>query len=341
MSCSWRGTDRGGGGAAGAPLGRHPRSSARVRIAYIILAHRYPDHLIRLIERLSADGARFFVHIDKKAPAEVSRRVIEAFRPAPHVHLVPRHRVVWGRFGVVQATLEGIGEIVRRRFACDFGILLSGQDYPIKSNAQIFDYLAHHKGQSFLDYERLPSPRRWLNENGGLNRIEYWHFRVGDLPLEFPRPFPAHTAAGRIAARAWAGLCRAFPRKRTLPNGLVPYGGSAFWCLTGACLRYVYDFSLRHRNVARFFRYVDVPDEVFFQTIVMNSAYRHAVINDNLRYVAWPKLPAAHPEILGEDDFERIVTSGKLFARKFDPAHSARLLEMIDQRIGGAGDRRD
>src|SRR5689334_18627451 len=71
MSCCWRGTDRGGGGAASAPLGRHPGSSARVRIAYIILAHRYPDHLIRLIERLSADGARFFVHIDRKAPAEV------------------------------------------------------------------------------------------------------------------------------------------------------------------------------------------------------------------------------------------------------------------------------
>jgi hypothetical protein len=313
----------------------------KLRLAYIIVAHDDPDHLIRLIERLSADGAEFFVHIDKKAPAELFRRVAAAFRHAPHVHLVPRHRVTWGRFSQVQATLEGIAEIVRRGFACDFGILLTGQDYPIQSNAQIFDYLAERTGQSFLDYEQLPSARRWLNENGGLNRVEYWHFRVGDLSLEFPRPFPTHTAAGRIAARAWAGLCRVFPRKRTLPHGLVPFGGSAYWCLTGPCLRYVHDFSRRHRNVTRFFRYVDNPDEVFFQTIVMNSAYRHAVINDNLRYVAWPKLPAAHPEILREDDFERIVTSGKLFARKFDPAHSARLLEMIDQRIGGAGDRRD
>ena len=289
--------------------------------------------MIRLIERLTADGAAFFVHIDKSAPAQFSRRVATAFSQAPHVHLVPRHRVTWGRFSVVQAALEGIAEVVRLRFACDFGILLSGQDYPIRSNAQIFDYLAQRKGQSFVDYEQLPSARRWLNENGGLNRIEYWHFRLGDLPLEFPRPFPAHTTPGRIAARAWAGLCRIFPRKRMLPNGLIPFGGSGFWCLTGACLQYVHDFSRRHRNLTRFFRYVDNPDEVFFQTIVMNSAYRHTVVNDDLRYIVWPQRPAAHPEILREGDFERIVASGKLFARKFDPAQSAKLLEMIDQRI--------
>jgi len=316
-------------------------SSVRLRIAYIIVAHAYPDQLIRLIERLSADGAAFFVHIDRKSPGEVSRRVAAAFRHDPHVHLVPRHRVAWGRFSQVQAALEGIGEVVRQRFACDFGVLLTGQDYPIRSNVQIFEYLADRKGQSFLDYEHLPSGRRWLNENGGLDRVEYWHFRVGNVSLEFPRPFPAHTTAGRIAAGAWDGLCRVCPRKRTLPKGLVPFGGSAYWCLTGACLRYVHDFSQRHRDVTRFFRFVDNPDEVFFQTIVMNSPYRDTIVNDDLRYIRWPPLPAPHPVILREDDFERIVASGKLFARKFDPAQSARLLEMIDQRIGNSADVRE
>jgi hypothetical protein len=309
-----------------------------LRIAYIILAHDYPDQLIRLIERLTTDGAEFFVHIDKKAPAEVFDRVVAAFRYAPYVHLVPRHRVTWGRFSIVQATLEAIDEIFRQRFPCDFGIHLSGQDYPVQSNAQIFDYLAKRKDRSFLEYEQLPSGRRWLNENGGLDRVEYWHFRWGDLTLEFPRPFPAHTTHGRIAARVWEAFCRVFPRKRTLPDGLIPFGGSAFWCLTGSCLGYVHDFSARHRDVTRFFRYVNTADEVFFQTVLMNSPYRHTIVNDDLHYIRWPPLPAPHPEVLREDDFERIVTSGQLFARKFDPVRSARLLEMIDQKIGNADD---
>src|SRR5215831_11970319 len=319
----------------------HRQSSARLRVAYIILAHNYPDHLVRLIERLSADGAEFFVHIDKKAPAELFRRVAAAFRHAPYVHFVPRRRVTWGRFSIVQAALASIDEVFRRRFPCDFAIHLSGQDYPIQSNAQIFDYLAKHKEQSFLEYEQLPSRRRWLNENGGLDRVEYWHFRWGGLALELPRPFTAHTMHGRVAAQAWAGLCRLLPRKRTLPNGLVPFGGGAFWCLTGSCLQYVHDFSHRHRDVTRFFHYVNTAAEVFFQTVVMNSPYRDTIVNDDLHYIRWPPLPAPHPETLREGDFERIIASGKLFARKFHPVQSARLLEMIDQKIGNGGDRRD
>jgi hypothetical protein len=34
--------------------------------AYIIGAHKYPDHLCRLISRLDDGNATFFVHIDKK-----------------------------------------------------------------------------------------------------------------------------------------------------------------------------------------------------------------------------------------------------------------------------------
>jgi hypothetical protein len=73
----------------------------------------------------------------------------------------------------------------------------------------------------------------------------------------------------------------------------------------------------------------------------MNSPYRDTIVNDDLRYSRWPPLPAPHPVILREDDFERIVASGKLFARKFDPAQSAGLLAMIDQRIGNAADVRE
>ena len=38
-----------------------------VRIAYLILAHDRPAHLERLVQRLTAPGVAFFVHIDAKA----------------------------------------------------------------------------------------------------------------------------------------------------------------------------------------------------------------------------------------------------------------------------------
>ena len=37
-----------------------------MRTAYLILAHRYPNQLIRMINRLDAEGNTFFIHLDKR-----------------------------------------------------------------------------------------------------------------------------------------------------------------------------------------------------------------------------------------------------------------------------------
>jgi len=38
-----------------------------MKIAYIILAHKNPDQIKRLVLRLNTEGTSFFIHIDKKA----------------------------------------------------------------------------------------------------------------------------------------------------------------------------------------------------------------------------------------------------------------------------------
>lgn len=78
-----------------------------------------------------------------------------------------------------------------------------------------------------------------------------------------------------------------------------------------------------------------MPDEIFFQTIVLNSPLAHTVVNDDLRYLEWrdPAL-AGGPAVLGEHDFRKIMSSSKLFARKFDMTQDAEILELIDAEVG-------
>ena len=45
-------------------------------------------------------------------------------------------------------------------------------------------------------------------------------------------------------------------------------------------------------DYVRFFEHVFVPDELFFQTIIMNSPLRDTVENDDLRYLDWSREPA-------------------------------------------------
>jgi hypothetical protein len=94
---------------------------------------------------------------------------------------------------------------------------------------------------------------------------------------------------------------------------------------------------MTHKNPAlvRFFKYVDVPDEIFFQTVLLNSPYRDIIVNDNLRHIDWKDPTAGSPAVLTRSDFPALAESPKLFARKFDVRVDAGILDMIDERLLG------
>jgi hypothetical protein len=84
-------------------------------------------------------------------------------------------------------------------------------------------------------------------------------------------------------------------------------------------------------DVVDFFRHVDIPDEVFFQTVLMNSELAGSVVNDNLRYIDWTR--GARPALLEARDLPALRASPKLFARKFDVCHDGEILDLVDTEL--------
>jgi hypothetical protein len=282
-----------------------------MHLAYIISAYKYPEQLTRLVLRLNADTSAFFIHVDQKAEQQIYDQITANLASLPNVHFLSRHRCDWGGFGHVRATLKGINELFKRGIPFDYAILLTGQDYPIKSNDQIHDFLQNHAGTSFMDYFELPC-HQW--ENQGLDRIERWHLHVRNRQFSLP---PVHR----------------FPLKRRFVQGLKPFGGSSYWCLTRDCVEYIDQFTKRDPSFVKFFERVDVPDELFFQTILMNSPFRADIANDDLRYIEWPNPDFGSPIILSQRDYAALAQSPKLFARKFDVMVDAAILDLIDQNL--------
>jgi hypothetical protein len=283
---------------------------ADTNIAYIISAYKLPDQLVRLVRKLDSEDSSFFIHVDKKTDSSTFRCVTAALSGSSNVHFLPRHRCDYGGFGHVKATTKGIVELFRRDQSFDYVVLLTGQDYPIKSNRQISDFFVRHRGRSFLEYFPLPYAQ-W--ENGGMDRVDLRHSRVLGRRLVVRR-----SRRGTFAKR--------FP-------SLKLFGGSAYWCLSHECAEYVYQFLRKQPAYGRFFQYVNVPDEIFFQTIVMNSPFRERVVNDDLRFVDWRNpAVAGGPAVLGAEDFSKLAASPELFARKFDITKDAEILELIDAR---------
>jgi hypothetical protein len=273
-------------------------------LAYIVSAYKNLDQLARLVRRLATDRSVILIHVDKKTDDHEYEAAVASLVDLPSVHFLERHTCHWGGFGHVRATLKGIDELLGGGVDFEYLILLTGQDYPIKSNDAIHRFFAENRGSSFMAYNALPS-ESW-SPRGGLDRIEHWHLR----------------SYGRHVRLPW---------KRIFPTALRPFGGGAYWCLSRTCIEYVSEFVHARPEVVDFFKHVDIPDEIFFQTVVMNSELADSVVNDNLRYIDWSRGPK--PAVLEAHDFERLRGSPKLFARKFDVFHDEEVLDLIDRHL--------
>jgi hypothetical protein len=266
-----------------------------VRLAYIVLAHRLPAQVGRLVDRLDAEATSFFVHVDRNAGEAPYREVAARLGGRPNVHLLPRVACAWGTWSLVAATLGGLRRVLQSGAAPDYVVLLSGQDYPLRSPAQIAAFFAARRGAAFIRASPLPD-FGWFPDGG---------------------------------AHRFRGLAP--------PAGLALFGGSQWWALPADCAAYVAGVADGDRALVRFFAGAKFPDEHFVQTVVMNSPCRDRVAPDLLWYTDWDWAPdASHPKVLGVEDAARLLGSAALFARKFDPAQDAAILDLVDAHVATA-----
>ena len=186
-----------------------------VRIAYVVSAYKRPEQLSRLIHRIhTGEDTSFLVHVDRKTDNATFGAMRDGLADLEDVRFLPRHSCHWGGFGHVRASLKGIDELLRSGADPDYVVLLSGQDYPIKPNDHIRDFLAGGEGRSFLLYFPLPT-ENW--SEGGVDRVRDWHLRYRGLHLRLPR-------------------------RRQLPQTMRPWGGGAYWMLSRKAVRTIADF---------------------------------------------------------------------------------------------------
>ena len=303
--------------------------ASAVSIAYLILAHRYPEQLFRLVDRLETENVCFFIHIDERTDEDVYNVITRFFAGKPNVRFIKRFKCYWAGFGIAQATLQGIKEIVESGFNVDYIALMSGQDYPIKNNAFIKQYLTDRAGTSFIQHLAYPHPL-WDSENGGLDRVQKWHFVRKNFCHSYPNRNFFGNGKLRFLNPLWNKVRFHVPAfKRTFPLGMTPYGGAQFWCLHKKHFQYVYNFVQQHPEYVRFFRYVFVSDEILIQSIIGNAGFGSEVHNDTLHFVEWLRPGAT----LYTSDKENIFSTHFLFARKFDATVDEKIMDIIDREI--------
>lgn len=281
-----------------------------MRIAHLILAHK--DHLLleRLIKRLQHKDADIYIHLDRKANLSDFQYLEETL----NARIVDKRiNTVWGNYSIIEATLVGFEYILNSGKKYTHINLLSGQDYPLKPIDEIQDFLFSNADRTFM---RLLSIKddEWLQ---GKERLIKYSF--GDY--KWPGRYWLQTLANVILP------------KRRIPLDLKPYGGSQWLTITPECALYVINCLKNNRRLKSFFRHTWAVDEVLFQTILMNSPLKHKLVNDNLRYIEQDG--NTRPTIFTIDDADKLIASGKLFARKFDRDIDTKILDSLDAVTAG------
>jgi hypothetical protein len=280
-------------------------------IVYLVFAHRRLGQLERLVRRLRGPDTTFVVHIDARSDLGPGRAHVEALARMTDVSLMPRYRTPWGGIGLVEATLAGLAQALRDHPAAEHVCVLSGQDYPIAPPERIREFFSEGRGATFMEHHPLPRAE-WAD--GELWRIADYHWHVAGRRLRIP--------VSRVG------------RARRLPRGMRPYQGGQCWTMSRECAAAVTRLVRDDPALLRFFRHSAMPDESFFQTLVMALPAAERVINDDMRFERWEQ-DQPHPAVLTMDDLGDLMASDRLFAKKFDVAVDAAVLDAIDARLPG------
>ena len=276
-------------------------------IGYLILVHRYPEQFKRLFRAIHDPANRYVVHIDRNSGPALEQDIRDFLAPYPNAEVIESRRALWGGYSLIDAELRGMARLLEMSDDWEVFINLSGQDFPLKSQADIKAFLTLNRGKEFI---RALDQRQIRPDT--LARIQNVAFELRDRIL-------------RTVVR------------RPFLRGVTPYIGTQWMMVSRRFCQFVCHDRKADRFKA-FYRNTFIADEGFFQTVMKNTDQHGRMINDDMRMIDW--IPDGdiklRPRTFTLADAPMLKASPDLFARKFDAEVDDGILTLLEDRVADA-----
>lgn len=285
--------------------------------AYLIIAHDNFEILRSQLRLLDDSRNDIYIHIDEKCKFfdfDYFNKLVKKST----VFFIPRIDVKWGDISQVIVELNLLEEATAKNY--DYYHLLSGVDLPIKSQDYIHEYfekngdtqyigfVRNHQYEYRVKYYHFFTSRQRFRDMSILNKIKYL---INDLLLKVQKFLNID---------------------RTKKYNIEIGKGSQWFSITNDFAQYVVN---KKDFILGLCKYSTCSDEIFLQTLLINSPYYkkdydNYKYDSNLRFIDWER---GNPYSFTKEDFDILMSSNALFARKFSMEKDKEIIKKIERKV--------
>ncbi len=307
-------------------------------LGFVLVTHQNPEQIIFLCRALSEKfgDAPIAIHHD------VSKCDLPLSRLPSNVSVVKTPiQTRWASLSIVEAYLLALG-LLYETASPDWAVSLSAADYLATTPARILAYLQNTSADVLMDFRELrigsPEPTDAASPGAVFHTPKYIESSYSRLVT--PK------IKNRIRRTIFGNEARVRPEPRFIERWFTPfndsfrpYGGDTWHTLNRRSAEVLLREDEKALELKRFYRRRFVPDEGYYQPILLNTPGLRFE-NNNRRYTLWDGTGLqCHPATFTVSDCDAIASSGSHFARKFP--FDLDLYREMDEAIArhDAGDR--
>ena len=277
------------------------------------MAHNNFYILERLLRLLDDPRNDIYIHIDTKA-GDFDENYFKRILKYSKLIYTQRTNVIWGDYSQINCELLLLKEATSN-FKYDYYHLISGVDLPLKSQEEIHKFFDENQGKEFVHFTGLDLSQSTYNR-ASLYHLFSKYGRIRNIrSLRLVIVLMDH-----ISLR----LQKIFKVDRLKNSNFKLAFGANWFSITDNLARYVIQ---QEDMIKKVFSKTTCADELFLQSLVYNSKFKKNLyydkMDDNyiacLRYIDWHRKDCTSwPYVWRSKDFDELVSSSFLFARKFD-----------------------
>jgi len=284
--------------------------------AILITAYKNYGNLKELVD-FFAKECYVFIHIDAKSKEILEEQILE-LNTVESCFAIRKYAIYWGGYSHLRAVLD-LMQMASEHPDISYVHIITGEDYPVRA----FEEFQRKFLRDDHIYMSVMPPEEF--KDTVTVRYRYYNWFI-DKNVKNPVLWQLQRAT--VILQKLFGVSR-----DSIGEFCKIYKGLLYASFPREVLNYIESYLIKHPEYLKDLKRCQLPEEFFFQTIIMNSSYARQVAKQDIRYMNWEKGDSSSPIYLTMEAYGELQKKRYFFARKFHPIISQELKEHISEQM--------